>query len=102
MIRKIFLFSLIYIFHCSYAYAYLDPGTGSVILTAIVTALAAGLATINSFKIKLKKITNKIFFKKDTLTKDNKKKWYYKLSQYIKNFSANAIEECQENQTSDI
>jgi|TARA_B100001964_G_scaffold10601_1_gene11341 hypothetical protein len=74
MIRKIFLFSLIYIFHCSYAYAYLDPGTGSVILTAIVTALAAGLATINSFKIKLKKITNKIFFKKDTLTKDNKKK----------------------------
>tara|TARA_B100001741_G_C16354287_1_gene505548 strand:+ start:460 stop:675 length:216 start_codon:yes stop_codon:yes gene_type:complete len=46
----------------STSYAYLDPGTGSIILQAIIGAIAAGLMTIKiwwqKFKILLSKFLN--------------------------------------------
>jgi uncharacterized membrane protein len=51
----------------SSAYAYLDPGTGSIILQAIVGAFAAFFSTLYIFWEKVK-----IFFRK-VFKKDNKK-----------------------------
>ena len=49
------------------AHAYLDPGTGSIILQAIVAAFAAFFTSIYVFWSKVKNFFNKIF-------KKNKKK----------------------------
>ena len=49
------------------AHAYLDPGTGSIILQAIVAAFAAFFTSIYIFWSKVKNFFNKIF-------KKNKKK----------------------------
>lgn len=47
-------------------YAYIDPGTGSIILQAIIAAIASGLIFFNNLKEKIKK-----FFKSK---KDEKNK----------------------------
>lgn len=39
--KKLSLILIIYLLTTSHAYAYLDPGTGSAILTMIVSALTA-------------------------------------------------------------
>lgn len=51
------------------AHAYLDPGTGSIILQAILGFIAAAAATVSIYWQKFKSIINKIL-KRDT--KDNK------------------------------
>ena len=61
------LFFLYFFFFTSSAHAYLDPGTGSIILQAIVGAFAAFFSTIYIFWEKVK-----IFFRK-VFKKDNKK-----------------------------
>lgn len=66
MINKIIFFLYFFLFTSS-AYAYLDPGTGSIILQAIVGAFAAFFSTLYIFWEKVK-----IFFKK-VFKKDNKK-----------------------------
>ena len=53
----------------SQAHAYLDPGTGSIILQAILGFIAAAAATVSIYWQKFKSIINKIL-KRDT--KDNK------------------------------
>lgn len=53
----------------SKAHAYLDPGTGSIILQAILGFIAAAAATVSIYWEKFKSIINKVL-KKDT--KDNK------------------------------
>ena len=53
----------------SKAHAYLDPGTGSIILQAILGFIAAAAATISIYWEKFKSIINKVL-KRDT--KDNK------------------------------
>jgi len=58
---------LIFFFYYDFAYAYLDPGSGSYILHLIVAAFAGFIVTIKLYWLKL---TN-FFFK---LTKKNKKK----------------------------
>jgi uncharacterized membrane protein len=50
------------------AFAYLDPGTGSIILQAILAFLAASIATISFYWQKFKLLFIKIF-KKDTSKK---------------------------------
>jgi hypothetical protein len=61
---KILILILLFYFNFgNYAYAYLDPGTGSAILAAIVAFIAAAITTINSYWIKIKKILNKVFSK---------------------------------------
>ena len=52
----------------SKAHAYLDPGTGSIILQAILGFVAAAAATVSIYWEKFKSIINKVL-KRDT--KDN-------------------------------
>jgi len=46
------------------AYAYLDPGTGSIILQAIIGFIAASITAISVYWIKFKSIISRIFLKK--------------------------------------
>ena len=64
---NITLFFLYFFLFTSSAHAYLDPGTGSIILQAIVGAFAAFVSTLYIFWEKVK-----IFFRK-VFKKDNKK-----------------------------
>ena len=57
--RKIILIPIIYLILTNNAYAYLDPGTGSVILSAIV----AMLATIKHYWQLIKNFINQKIFK---------------------------------------
>ena len=66
MINKTLFFLYFFLFTSS-AHAYLDPGTGSIILQAIVGAFAAFLSTLYIFWEKVK-----IFFRK-VVKKNNKK-----------------------------
>ena len=67
--NKVFLSCVIYILiNPSLAYAYLDPGTGSIILQAIIGFIAAGVTAISLYWIKFKSFIKKIF--------GNKKKPY--------------------------
>ena len=54
MIRKLLVLNFIYLFlTVSSAHAYLDPGTGSIILQGIIAALAAGVVFIKMYWHKL-------------------------------------------------
>lgn len=53
----------------SKAHAYLDPGTGSIILQAILGFVAAAIASISIYWTKLKLLVIRLFKKKE-----NKKK----------------------------
>ena len=66
MINNTLLFLLFFLFTSS-AYAYLDPGTGSIILQAILGAIAAFFSTLYIFWEKVKTFFRKVF------KKDNKK-----------------------------
>ena len=66
MINNILFFLYFFLF-TSAAHAYLDPGTGSIILQAIVGAFAAFFSTLYIFWEKVK-----IFFRK-VFKKNNKK-----------------------------
>ena len=64
------LISIIYlILNISNAYAYLDPGTGSIILQAILGFIAATVASVSIYWAKFKSLISKLFNKK----KENKK-----------------------------
>lgn len=62
-IVKTFTILLIF-FLPSNAYAYLDPGTGSIILQAILGFIAAAVASVSIYWTKFKLLLNKIFNKK--------------------------------------
>ena len=66
MINKTLFFLYFFLFTSS-AHAYLDPGTGSIILQAIIGAFAAFFSTLYIFWAKVK-----IFFRK-VFKKNNKK-----------------------------
>ena len=54
MIRKLLAVNFIYLFlTVSSAHAYLDPGTGSIILQGIIAALAAGAVFVKIYWYKL-------------------------------------------------
>ena len=57
-------FLLILIVTPNTSYAYLDPGTGSIILQAILGFIAATVASISIYWTKFKIILKKIFSKK--------------------------------------
>lgn len=64
--KKIILFLLIYnSVLINNAYAYLDPGTGSIILQAILGAIAAGFSYCAFYWNKVKKFFKKLFKKKE-------------------------------------
>ena len=65
MIIKILPLSFISLFlTISSAHAYLDPGTGSIILQAILGFIAAAVASVSIYWTKFKLLLNKIFNKK--------------------------------------
>ena len=64
--KKLILTTLIIFFIITdVSYAYLDPGTGSIILQAIIGFIAAALATVSIYWNKLKLFLNKLFKKKN-------------------------------------
>ena len=65
MRRLILLIFVFFISSSNNAFAYLDPGTGSIILQAIIGAIAAGLTFFTNFWLKVKNFFKKIFKKKD-------------------------------------
>ena len=54
-------FSIILILFPTSAHAYLDPGTGSIILQAILGFIAAAIASISIYWTKFKIFISKIF-----------------------------------------
>ena len=62
MINKTLFFLYFFLFTSS-AFAYLDPGTGSIILQAIVGAFAAFFSTLYIFWEKVKIFFRKVFKK---------------------------------------
>jgi len=66
--KKIFITSLIFtIFLFNNAYAYLDPGTGSIILQSILGAIAAGTTFCALYWQKIKNFFKKKFKKQDKI-----------------------------------
>ena len=61
---KIIFSFFVYFSAISYAYAYIDPGTGSIILQALLGFIAAFLAGISFYWNRFKSFIKKIF-KKD-------------------------------------
>ena len=57
---QIFFF-LYYMFNYSHAYAYIDPGTGGILLQALLGLVAAIGAYITLYWRKFKNFINKIF-----------------------------------------
>ena len=65
------LFFLIILLHTNIAYAYLDPGTGSMLLTGLVAALASAGAAITIYWRKLKSFFSSLQKKKNNKDHDN-------------------------------
>ena len=68
-LKKIFCCTLYLILLSNPAYAYLDPGTGSMILNLIVGAAAGAITFASVFWQKIKNFFKKVFKKE---TKKNK------------------------------
>ncbi len=47
--NKLTLILITYFMMSSHAYAYLDPGTGSIILSSLIAALVATLVTVRNY-----------------------------------------------------
>ena len=64
--KKFLIISLVFFFaSINNSYAYLDPGTGSIILQALLGAIAAGLSYCAFYWNKVKNFFKKIFKKKE-------------------------------------
>lgn len=63
---------LINFFFFTNAYAYLDPGTGSIILQGIIAFFAAALAFMSGTWMKIKALFRKIFKLEKKESKDEK------------------------------
>ena len=70
MKNYLFYIVAIYILLNTDAYAYLDPGSGSMILQAILGFIAAALATVSYYWEKVKTFLSKLFTKKKKSEKD--------------------------------
>ena len=65
MINLIKFYFIIMMLFTSNAYAYLDPGTGSIILQAILGFVAAAIASISLYWTKFKLFMIRLFKKKE-------------------------------------
>ena len=65
MKKIVFITLLINFFFINNAFAYLDPGTGSIILQAILGAIAAAASYCAFYWNKVKNLFKKIFKKKE-------------------------------------
>ena len=51
---------LLFLFYTQIAFAYLDPGTGSLIIQTIIASIAAGLFALSNFWDKFKSLFKNI------------------------------------------
>ena len=65
MKKIVFIILLINFFFINNAFAYLDPGTGSIILQAILGAIAVAASYCAFYWNKVKNLFKKIFKKKE-------------------------------------
>ena len=65
MKKIVFIMLLLNFFFINNAFAYLDPGTGSIILQAILGAIAAAASYCAFYWNKVKNLFKKIFKKKE-------------------------------------
>lgn len=56
MIKNLFIIIILFFSTGQHAYAYIDPGTGSIIIQGIIGAIATGMVFFNNIKLKLQKI----------------------------------------------
>ena len=70
MKKYLFYIFTLYILLNTDAYAYLDPGSGSMILQAILGFIAAALATVSYYWEKVKTFLSKLLRKKKNSEKD--------------------------------
>ena len=64
--NKLFIFTILsVVIFPNHTYAYLDPGTGSIILQAIIGFLAASVTAISIYWSKFKSLISRIFNKKE-------------------------------------
>tara|TARA_B100000945_G_C20422492_1_gene618708 strand:- start:2944 stop:3150 length:207 start_codon:yes stop_codon:yes gene_type:complete len=63
--KTILYFLLVSFLFTNNTYAYLDPGTGSIILQAIIAGITAFFTTIIFYYRKVKKFLKSLFKKKD-------------------------------------
>ena len=64
--NKLFILTILsIIMFPKHSYAYLDPGTGSIILQAIIGFIAAGITAISIYWSKFKSLISRIFNKKE-------------------------------------
>ena len=64
--NKLFIFTILpVVIFPNHPYAYLDPGTGSIILQAIIGFLAASVTAISIYWSKFKSLISKIFNKRE-------------------------------------
>ena len=70
MKKYLFYIVALYVLLNTDAYAYLDPGSGSMILQAILGFIAAALATVSYYWEKVKTFLSKLFTKKKKSEKD--------------------------------
>ena len=63
MKKTLYLTIIIFTFNINQAFAYLDPGTGSIILQAILGFIAAALAYFSFYWNKVKSFLTKLFRK---------------------------------------
>ena len=64
-VKKYFLFFIFYFALTSNSYAYLDPGTGSIILSAIIAAIATTTTYFKNLWLSVKKFYKKKFQNKE-------------------------------------
>tara|TARA_Y100000590_G_scaffold160110_1_gene183603 strand:+ start:497 stop:712 length:216 start_codon:yes stop_codon:yes gene_type:complete len=65
MKRKLLFLLIAFFSQTNFANAYLDPGSGSIILQAILGFIAAAVATLSFYWTKFKLFLKKIFKKKN-------------------------------------
>ena len=73
MFKKILYLLIIFFFTTNNSYAYLDPGTGSIILQALVSLIAGIAAFFSLARYKAKNFFKSLFKKKIKNAEDNKK-----------------------------
>lgn len=61
MNKKKIVFLILLILTSNKVYAYIDPGSFSLFLQAIIAALATAIGFFSMFKVKIKKLISKIF-----------------------------------------
>lgn len=70
---KFLIISLAFLLTPNLAHAYIDPGTGSLILQGIIGFIALGITSVTIFWNKIKIFLRKIFKNKSTQNNDNEK-----------------------------